>query len=216
MTFWKKAFTKPKRPRCFDRPLIELVEFESKQFVGREYYQVPLCIWLAVENLMIFGKSGFDEGIFRQSGDLKIFSDFKAQLDSYDINISQLEKDFQKAAKQNQHTMATLIKKYLLSLPEPLIGYDHYKSFIKAATLRDEQARIQEIKKLCNILPTPHLNTMNMVLWLLNAIHLDSENNKMTAENLGKGELFKCILIQSSDGTLLFENIKFKLSACNI
>ena len=86
---------------------------------------------------------------------------------------------------ENKHVVAGVLMSFLLQLPEPLIPYDLYGSFIAAeetVPVRDERASF--IQKLLRTLPETNRVILQFLMTYLNTLTSYSDVNKMTAHNL--------------------------------
>ena len=71
----------------------------------------------------------------------------------------QLEVNAGKPADGMVHDVSGLVKTFFRMLPETLLTYRLYRPLMEAATLPDEQSRINAIMLLMLELPTSHLHT---------------------------------------------------------
>ncbi len=80
---------------------------------------------------------------------------------------------------QDIHTIASLIKKYLKELPDPLIPDHMYHSFVGCARLTDVETRLTTLKDLVYHLPTAHYHTLRYLMKHLGKVVENSKENKM-------------------------------------
>eukprot|EP01103_Thecamoeba_quadrilineata_P002184 TRINITY_DN1217_c0_g1_i3.p1 TRINITY_DN1217_c0_g1~~TRINITY_DN1217_c0_g1_i3.p1 ORF type:complete len:754 (+),score=168.13 TRINITY_DN1217_c0_g1_i3:62-2323(+) len=119
------------------------------------------------------------EGLFRQSASVVEMESIKRLYETGK------DEDW-KARFEDPHTVANLLVTYLLQLPEPLLCYDLYESFIAAEeTVTDETSRSNFLRKLLSTLPTGHHLTLDFLLGFLAKVSDNSDKNKMNARNLG-------------------------------
>ena len=138
------------------------------------------------------------QGIFRESAPaLDVETQVKKYESGKEMNWEQIE---------NQHVVAGVLMNYFLQLPEPLIPFDLYDSFIAAEgyynyirmfiliinifdifieTVADRDERAMFIGKLLKTLPNGNRIILHHLLTFLNKLTNYSEVNKMTAHNLG-------------------------------
>jgi len=77
-------------------------------------------------------------------------------------------------------------KLYLRMLPEPLIPYEQYSSFIKSANTYQakDPKRCQDFKELISKVPKENLSLLRYLCEFLKNVASLSDVNKMTSENL--------------------------------
>jgi hypothetical protein len=83
----------------------------------------------------------------------------------------------------NVHDVAGLLKLFLRELPEPLLTFRLYDSFIRAFNLPNMRQRSEAVLLLCLELPDANLNTLKFLMQLLYDI-VHSEGSLMTEFNL--------------------------------
>jgi hypothetical protein len=120
--------------------------------------------------------------------------------DTNEINrteVDTLKQELEKEVKtyEGQYTIAGFIKKYLLSLPEPLFNHKMYSTFIEskpkkinflsASSIVKEQERVEKLRTLVNQLSKIKRKTAKKVIGLLHKISLEEKTNQMNPENLG-------------------------------
>ena len=81
---------------------------------------------------------------------------------------------------QDIHTIASLIKKYLKELPDPLIPSAMYKKFVECSRLTDQEARLTTLKELVFHLPTAHYHTLRYLMTHLSKVVAHSSQNKVS------------------------------------
>jgi hypothetical protein len=121
------------------------------------------------------------KGIFRVSGNEKRIADLIAEFDSppsYGLGCSFTGKSV--------HDVASFLKKFLRSLPEPLFSTDLYSHFLNAMNLPAEDgSRIYALRLLLYLLPPTHLILLEYLLVLFHDVQSNSAENQMTAHNIG-------------------------------
>jgi hypothetical protein len=178
----KKGAPKPK-PRCFERELEELVTEEALKYPNM-YPNIPGVISIT---LKVLETIKWKEGIFRISGNLTIVGEISTKLDEENCDYSAIQKELEKlgGTMEGQFALATLLKKYLLALPDPIIPYALYDKFLEATIARQEIQRIQGLTKMVKELSIVRYETLKVLSHLFHRIQLESKENAMTAENLG-------------------------------
>ncbi|KAL0994741.1 hypothetical protein UPYG_G00126560 [Umbra pygmaea] len=82
-------------------------------------------------------------------------------------------------------TITSAIKYYLRMLPAPLMTYQYQRSFIKAAKLDNQEARITEIHSIVHRLPEKNRQMLELLTKHLANVSSHHQQNLMTVANLG-------------------------------
>uniref|UniRef100_A0A8D0AMF4 Rho GTPase-activating protein 26 n=1 Tax=Sander lucioperca TaxID=283035 RepID=A0A8D0AMF4_SANLU len=82
-------------------------------------------------------------------------------------------------------TITSAIKHYLRVLPGPLMTYQYQRSFIKAAKLDNQEARVTEIHALVHRLPEKNRQMLELLIKHLATVANHHQQNLMTIANLG-------------------------------
>ncbi|KAK5887776.1 hypothetical protein CesoFtcFv8_016347 [Champsocephalus esox] len=82
-------------------------------------------------------------------------------------------------------TITSAIKHYLRVLPGPLMTYQYQRSFIKAAKLDNQEARVTEIHALVHRLPEKNRQMLELLMKHLSNVASHHQQNLMTIANLG-------------------------------
>lgn len=85
---------------------------------------------------------------------------------------------------QDVHVVASVLKAYLRSLPEPLLTFEFYKEFLEAATKPSEQQRKSSILNIINQLPEGNYNNLKYLTKFLSYLSEKNQQNKMSTQNL--------------------------------
>jgi len=134
-------------------------------------------------NYMVY--SAIDvEGIFRVSGDYLKIRDLKQKFEEEAASGKGTTNI--KLENYNIHDVAGLFKLYFRELPECLLTYSLYPSFIVADQIEDTEGRKQMIKSLTDLLPEPNKRILAQVVRFLNSIASHAKKNLMNATNLGR------------------------------
>ena len=126
------------------------------------------------------------EGIYRigagNADVLRITEEFERSQDRAKIDSTQFP---------DIHTVATYLKKYLRSLPVPVVSFEVYHSLIdlfkyKSSNSKSKvQARIESVRKIVSNLDGYRISNLGAILRHLSNISHQSHANKMTSVNLG-------------------------------
>ncbi|EGG14725.1 pleckstrin domain-containing protein [Cavenderia fasciculata] len=92
--------------------------------------------------------------------------------------------DLSKIAPTDMHTVAGLLKLYLRELPEPLLIWRYYSTFIKVIKNSDKLQRMLHLRMLIYGLPKVNRDLVLYLMTFLNKVSSFSSSNKMTSANL--------------------------------
>jgi len=120
-----------------------------------------------------------EEGIFRIPGDAK---QVRFLRDAFDKD-PKLHIDFTKE-NVSAHSVAGLLKLYVRELPEPLLLFRFYDTFLKVGKNDDSTARTRNLRMLVHGLPKSNKNVLIYLMQFLNKLSKHSQNNKMTLTNI--------------------------------
>lgn len=82
------------------------------------------------------------------------------------------------------HVVASVLKSYLRELPEPLLTYRLYESFMNASRQPTEQARLNSLWESIHLLPDANFQNLRYLIKFLSALTQNQSTNKMTPSNL--------------------------------
>jgi len=129
------------------------------------------------------------EGLFRLSG-------LTSQVDLYrNMWNMGIAVDYEKE-KTDPHTVASLFKKWLREMPDPLLTHERYSDFVQLFG-KTEREKLDKFPKLLNSLPTANKKMVMELNAFAYKISEKSEINKMTAKNLAI--VFGPNLLQTQD-----------------
>lgn len=132
---------------------------------------VPLLVTLCIDEVEKRGL--YSEGIYRKSGG-------KSHVDSIcDAFASQDMQRIESSLEEGEIAGAAgVLKQYLRKLPIPVITFDAYTDFIKAAGSKDK------LNAVVQKLPPAHRDTLSAVMLHLHNVSEHSQRNLMTSKNL--------------------------------
>ncbi|XP_072165637.1 rho GTPase-activating protein 24-like [Diadema setosum] len=157
----------------FGQSLLDTITNESHTTTR----QIPSIVEQCVTFIKKHGL--MEEGIFRLPGRT---NKVKELQDSFDEGK---KPDFE-GLKADVHTVASLLKLYLRSLPEPVIPWQHYDHFFDAIKLyeeNEEDGRAELIRELA-LLPRCNYNLMKYLCKFLNEVQEYEKYNRMGVLNL--------------------------------
>lgn len=105
------------------------------------------------------------------------------------------------------HTTASLLKLYFRELPEPVIPYEHFESFLSLATSfkynSNHQQTFENLKSLVNQIPEENYRLLDFLTGFLFEISKYQEVNKMTEKNIAV--IFGTNILRGLDDTPEFQ-----------
>ncbi|XP_062508209.1 rho GTPase-activating protein 17-like [Corticium candelabrum] len=141
------------------------------QLNGRE---IAVVIEECIAALMEIGLE--TEGLFRLAGGVARVRKLKAMFNARMVDMSAFVTDV--------HAIAGALKLYLRELPEPLLTYELYDSWIKAGMMQDNDARLQSLWSLVQSLPQENLSNFRYLMTFFHRLSTYSDVNKMGAANI--------------------------------
>ncbi|XP_049678105.1 SH3 domain-binding protein 1 [Accipiter gentilis] len=177
-----------------DSALAELKESHSKTeptFTADTpvagYYGVPLEthlkslgreIALPIEAcvMMLLASGMREEGLFRLAAGASVLRKLKSSLASGSNALEEFYSD--------PHAVAGALKSYLRELPQPLMTFELYNEWVKVASLKDVDSRLQRLQDTCSRLPQESYNNLRYLIKFLAKLAEHQEVNKMTPSNI--------------------------------
>nr|XP_060632622.1 SH3 domain-binding protein 1 [Anolis sagrei ordinatus] len=138
---------------------------------GRE---IALPIEACVTMLLASGMR--EEGLFRLAAGASVLRRLKYSLDSG----SSIPEEFY----ADPHAVAGALKCYLRELPQPLMNSELYDDWLKAASFKEPESRLEYLKEVCGRLPKHNYNNMRYLIRFLAKLAEQQEVNKMTPSNI--------------------------------
>jgi len=65
------------------------------------------------------------------------------------------------------HVLAAVLKSFFREMPEPLLTFDSYEDFLRAANLTDPQDRVSTLFAILKKLPKPNFDLMERLIFHL-------------------------------------------------
>ncbi|NXP11144.1 3BP1 protein, partial [Thinocorus orbignyianus] len=151
------------------------------------YYGVPLEthlkslgreIALPIEAcvMMLLASGMREEGLFRLAAGASVLRKLKSSLASGSNALEEFYSD--------PHAVAGALKSYLRELPQPLMTFELYNDWVKVASLKDVDDRIQSLQDTCSRLPRDSYNNLRYLIKFLAKLAEHQEVNKMTPSNI--------------------------------
>ncbi|KAK7873049.1 hypothetical protein R5R35_000338 [Gryllus longicercus] len=153
-------------PRVFGVPLHQMVVGDGK---------VPVVVDRLITTIEMYGL--YTEGIYRKSGVNSKIRELKTRIEEENTDDVNFE-------NYQVHVLAAVLKSFFREMPEPLLTFDSYEDFLRAANLSDAQDRISTLFAILKKLPKPNFDLMERLIFHLARVALHEEANRMNASAL--------------------------------
>ncbi|XP_063560791.1 SH3 domain-binding protein 1 isoform X2 [Gorilla gorilla gorilla] len=141
------------------------------QELGREIaLPIEACV------MMLLSEGMKEEGLFRLAAGASVLKRLKQTMASDPHSLEEFCSD--------PHAVAGALKSYLRELPEPLMTFDLYDDWMRAASLKEPGARLQALQEVCSHLPPENLSNLRYLMKFLARLAEEQEVNKMTPSNI--------------------------------
>ncbi|XP_036073075.1 SH3 domain-binding protein 1 isoform X2 [Oryzias melastigma] len=117
-----------------------------------------------------------EEGLFRLAAAASVMKRLKTCLDQGTVDHDEFRMD--------PHAVAGALKCYLRELPEPLMTFDLYSDWFKAAGEKDLEKKLEQFKVLLKKLPPENYNNLRYLVQFLSLLSKHQAVNKMTPSNI--------------------------------
>ncbi|XP_009330937.1 PREDICTED: SH3 domain-binding protein 1-like [Pygoscelis adeliae] len=126
--------------------------------------------------------------------DLYHFSTKEDSYASYFIRLLEIQAQYHRqslgsldsalAELKESHSQTGALKSYLRELPQPLMTFELYNEWVKVASLKDVDSRVQSLQDTCSRLPRESYNNLRYLIKFLAKLAEHQELNKMTPSNI--------------------------------
>ncbi|KIM84162.1 hypothetical protein PILCRDRAFT_818484 [Piloderma croceum F 1598] len=172
----------------FKKPLKESLRYASVQIStananGELYVWGYIPVVVAKCGLYLKESATEVEGTFRVNGSNKRMRDLQAEFEAAPRYGKSLD---WKKENYTTHDVASVFRRYLTQMPEPVIPHDMYYHFRDALTKQpfNQDEVVSTYKKLITSMPRANQYLLLYVLDLLSVFARKSDKNLMTASNL--------------------------------
>ncbi|XP_070707693.1 SH3 domain-binding protein 1 [Pempheris klunzingeri] len=117
-----------------------------------------------------------EEGLFRLAAAASVVKRLKICLDQDSVDHSEFSMD--------PHAVAGALKCYLRELPEPLMTFELYNDWFKAAGEKDLTEKLEQFRALLKQLPPENYNNLRYLVQFLSLLSEEQAVNKMTPSNI--------------------------------
>nr|XP_034983717.1 SH3 domain-binding protein 1 [Zootoca vivipara] len=138
---------------------------------GREI-AVPIeaCVMMLLESGMK------EEGLFRLAAGASVLKKLKYSLACGSGVLDEFYAD--------PHAVAGALKCYLRELPQPLMTFELYDDWLKAASIKEPENQLEHLRDTCSRLPKDNYNNMRYLIRFLAKLAEQQDVNKMTPSNI--------------------------------
>ncbi|XP_054286933.1 unconventional myosin-IXa-like isoform X1 [Macrosteles quadrilineatus] len=150
--------------RVFGVPLHQLATGDGK---------VPLVVDRLITTIEMYGL--YMEGIYRKSGVSSKVRELKARMEEDNIETVQFE-------HYQVHVLASVLKSFLREMPEPLLTFDCYEDFLRAANLPEDS--VSSLFAILRRLPKPNYHLMERLIFHLARVASHEDVNRMNSSAL--------------------------------
>lgn len=126
--------------------------------------------------MMLLSEGMKEEGLFRLAAGASVLKRLKQTMASDPRSLQEFCSD--------PHAVAGALKSYLRELPEPLMTFDLYDDWMRAASLKEPGARLEALQQVCSRLPQENLSNLRYLMKFLARLAEEQEVNKMTPSNI--------------------------------
>uniref|UniRef100_A0A452S341 SH3 domain binding protein 1 n=1 Tax=Ursus americanus TaxID=9643 RepID=A0A452S341_URSAM len=126
--------------------------------------------------MMLLSEGMKEEGLFRLAAGASVLKRLKQTMASDPRSLQEFCSD--------PHAVAGALKSYLRELPEPLMTFDLYDDWMRAASLKEPGARLEALQQVCSRLPQENLDNLRYLMKFLARLAEEQEVNKMTPSNI--------------------------------
>ncbi|XP_055697604.1 unconventional myosin-IXa-like isoform X2 [Phlebotomus papatasi] len=138
--------------------------------------KIPVQIEQLITKIEMHGL--YAEGIYRKSGVNSKIKELKMRMSE---NAQSVEVDYE---SYNVHVLANVLKSFLREMPEPLLSFDRYDDFLRAAELSETNDRVQTMLSLIKKLPPCHHALLERLIFHLALVAQREQFNRMSASSL--------------------------------
>ncbi|XP_033038546.1 rho GTPase-activating protein 27 isoform X2 [Trachypithecus francoisi] len=118
------------------------------------------------------------DGLYRISGNLATIQKLRYKVD-HDERL-----DLDDGRWEDVHVITGALKLFFRELPEPLFPFSHFRQFIAAIKLQDQDQRSRCVRDLVRSLPAPNHDTVRMLFQHLCRVIEHGEQNRMSVQSV--------------------------------
>lgn len=138
--------------------------------------KIPVVIEQLITKIEMHGL--YAEGVYRKSGVNSKIKELKVKMSESPQSV---EIDYE---SYNVHVLTNVLKSFLREMPEPLLTFDRYDDFLRAADLSDTTDRVQTLLSLIKKIPLTHHALVERLVFHLALVAQREPYNRMSASSL--------------------------------
>ncbi|XP_058824121.1 unconventional myosin-IXb-like isoform X2 [Topomyia yanbarensis] len=144
---------------------------------GNDGIKIPAQIYSLIMMIEMHGL--YSEGIYRKSGVSSKIKELKVKMDRGMGSSDEMDYE-----SYNVHVLTNVLKSFLREMPEPLLTFDRYDDFLRAADLSDGNDRVQTLLSLIKKIPPSHHCLLERLIFHLALVAKLEQYNRMSASSL--------------------------------
>ncbi|KAI1884559.1 hypothetical protein AGOR_G00227640 [Albula goreensis] len=152
--------------KVYGAPLLSHLQHSGRQIAT----PIQECV------TMLLQRSLKEEGLFRLAAAASVVRSLKGSLDSGNIDHSEFSSD--------PHAVAGALKSYLRELPEPLMTFELYNDWFKAAGEKEVSDKLEQLKVVLGKLPPENYNNLRYLVQFLSCLSEHQDVNRMSPSNI--------------------------------
>ncbi|KAI9565582.1 hypothetical protein GHT06_009374 [Daphnia sinensis] len=121
----------------------------------------------------------YTEGLYRKSGVSSRVQQLKKLLEEECASSKEGAASIVDLQEQPIHVLTAVLKAFLRELPQPLLTYERYDDFLRAADIVDTKERISSLMALVQELPPHHFDLLERLVFHLTRVALNEKSNRM-------------------------------------
>ncbi|KAF1374155.1 hypothetical protein PFLUV_G00246610 [Perca fluviatilis] len=154
------------KQKVYGEPLLAHLSRSNREIAA----PIQECIHMLLKTGMT------EEGLFRLAAAASVVKRLKSCLDQEAVNHSDFSMD--------PHAVAGALKSYLRELPEPLMTFELYNDWFKAAGEKELTEKLEQFRVLLRKLPPENYNNLRYLVQFLSLLSEQQAVNKMTPSNI--------------------------------
>ncbi|XP_078135973.1 SH3 domain-binding protein 1 [Sander vitreus] len=156
----------PPKQKVYGEPLLSHLSQSNREIAA----PIEECIHMLLKTGMT------EEGLFRLAAAASVVKRLKCCLDQEAVDHSDFSMD--------PHAVAGALKSYLRELPEPLMTFELYNDWFKAAGEKELTEKLEQFRVLLRKLPPENYNNLRYLVQFLSLLSEQQAVNKMTPSNI--------------------------------